>query len=348
MIHIPPTRLLGGSLLLLAAFVTAGCERLPPPPAVSPVAARPTPSPTGSAAASQPTVAASPSVGPSAMTRPPRVPFAGLAMLVGPDLVVVGTDGVARHVSGPAEPIEAVAVSAGRVVVRTAGPAFHVARVDDMEAGIEAIRWRRIDIDPGVALRPLAATAPSPDGERVAILAADVGSGEPFQVVIVDVSTAQAVVFDVDREANGPPIWLDDTTILLEIAASSRGGPFVTLDADTGRISATNAAGGAPAISGDGARVAVLGLDPRSSVAVLPTSEWLTGAHGDAAAQLGVPFAASVAGMALDGSGERLAVGVANDDGDPVAIEAYGREPGGWTSIGSIRADVPRWFGWIR
>jgi hypothetical protein len=61
-----------------------------------------------------------------------------------------------------------------------------------------------------------------------------------------------------------------------------------------------------------------------------------------------VAFASGIAGTALDGNGERLAVGVANEDGDPVAVEVYGREPRGWISIGSIRADVPRWFGWIR
>ncbi|HET9519931.1 MAG TPA: hypothetical protein VFO73_02675 [Candidatus Limnocylindrales bacterium] len=327
----PPIRRWMRMLLLAVAFVAASCGSVPPPR--SP-AATGSPGPTGSTA-------------PSATAGAPAgAPFANLLTLSHGDLLLVDSDGRTRSVSGPGERIEAASAARGTIVARTAGPVFHMATVPG--ADVDRLSWRELAIDPSIARRPLSEFALSPAADRLAILAAEIGSGEPFEVVVVDLETAATRVVPVDREPNGPPVWLDSSTVLLEVIASAASGSFLRLGVDSGVAGDVKAQGIGPSIAGDGTAVAVLAAGREPTVHVLPVSDWI----GGAAPETGEAVTGQVDALhvALDATGRRVAFDAADADGTAASLSVYARDVGGW-SVGAtipINGEPPRWFGWIR
>ena len=282
---------------------------------------------------------------PSVEARSPEPPAANaledLVMLVGKELFLGDADGRFKPLAGPSEPVDAVSAAGGTIVVQTAGPTFHAATVPANAAG--PLAWRAIEIDPSIAARPLSLPALSPDGTRLALLAAVFGNAEPFEVVIADLSTDATSVLPVDREPNGPPVWLNDSELLLEIIASDGREPFVRLDPASGALTPTKARGVGPAVAGDGSIVAVLA---NGSIVTLPVEDWLGGAELGTATTVGA--ATNAQRLAVDAVGRRVAFDITDDDGDPIALSIYVRDEGGWSLSGSIDRDPPAWFGWLR
>ena len=262
-------------------------------------------------------------------------------MVVGGELSIGDADRGRPMLAGPGGPVEAISAANRTIVVQTAGPTFHVATTAARGTGLLA--WRAIEIDPSIARRPLSLPALSPDGTRLALLAADFGNAEPFEVVIVEVATGAASVVAVGREPNGPAVWLNDSEVLLESIARDGGGPFVRLDTATGALIPTKARGAGPAVAADGSIVAVLA---DGSIVTLPVADWLDGAALDTATTVGAE--ANVGRLALDTAGRRIAFDVTDEDGDPVALSVYVRVDAGWSLSGSIDHDPPKGFGWLR
>lgn len=327
----PPISRCVRMLLLAVAFVAASCGSVPPPR--SP-AATGSPGPTGSTA-------------PSATAGAPAgAPFANLLTLSHGDLFLVDSDGRTRPVAGPGERIEAASAARGTIVARTAGSVFHVAKVPG--ADVDRLEWRTLWIDPSIARRPLSDFALSPAADRLAILAADVGSGEPFEVVVVEIATAATRVVPVDHEPNGPPIWLDSSTVLLEVVPGATSGPFLRLDADSGVANGVGAQGLGPSIAGDGTAVAVLASGREPTVHVLPVADWIGGAALEAGEA--VPGQVDALHVAIDATGRRFAFDAADADGVAASLSVYARDAGGWSLAATITPDgePPRWFGWLR
>lgn len=321
----PPTRRSLRMGLLVFALVAAACGNV-----------RPTPSPAGPPDRDGPTSTPA-TAGPAA-----GAPVADLLTLAQGELALFDPEGVERPVAGPGEPIELAAAARGTIVARTAGQVFHVATVSGSD--VESLEWRTIAVDPGVARRPLTEMALSPDATRVAILAADFGSGQPFEVVLVDVGTAATRVVAIDREPNGPPAWLDPSTLLLEVTAGPAGGPFLRLDLGGDRPEGVPAQGYGPALSGDATVVAVLGDEP--GVRVLPISDWLAGAERGTGEE--VTGSVNASRVAVDATGRRVAFTAEDVEGTPVALMVYARDDRGWFLADQVRGEAPRWFGWLR
>lgn len=322
----PPTRLAMRMLLLAVALVAASCGSV-----------RPTPSPAGTTDVVGPTVPPATAVAPAG----PR--FAGLLTLEQGQLLLLDADGLGRPVAGPGAPVEAVSAARGTIVARTAGPTFHLATASGND--VDHLDWRTIELDPAIGRRPLSSFALAPDGSSLAILAAEFGSGEPFEVVLVAIETRATRVVPVDLEPNGPPVWLDPSTVLLEIIPGAAGGPFLRLDVGTGAVEGVRARGFEPAIAGDGAAVAVLGAVPEPAVRVLPVSDWLDGAELETGGAVGGPV--NALHVAINSAGNRVAFDAADVDGTPVSLSVYARDEGGWFLSDVIEGDPPRWFGWL-
>jgi hypothetical protein len=334
MSDLPPARSNLRFLPLAVAIIAAACGSIRPSP---PPSSSPLPSPAGPSQVAGRTPPA------SSVPAEPGHPFADLLSLSRGDLVLLDPNGVARLVPGPdGGPVEAVAAARGTIVVRTAGGVLHVATL----VGSEIVEpgWRAIGLDPGDVQRPLTELALSPDGRRLAVLAAEFGSGQPFEAVIIDVETGTARVVPILREPNGPPVWSDPATVLLEVVPGSAGGPFLRLDVDGGSAESVPSVGYGPAVATERSVVAVLGDEP--GVRILPVAAWLAGADRESGEL--VPVDARAVRVAMDPAGDRIAVSTTDRDGAATSLDVYRRDGPRWAPAGRIDGEPPRWFGWLR
>jgi hypothetical protein len=124
------------------------------------------------------------------------------------------------------------------------------------------------------------------------------------------------------------------------------GTRFLRLNIASSSVDPVHADGFGPAISGDGSLLAIASTD--GSVVAVPTAGWLAGDSPDEGAVVdasGHPFA-----LAVDRTGRRIAIGYADDGGDPTAIAVFVREGGGWRrSVTSVRIapGTPTMLGWV-
>lgn len=323
MTRLPPPRPMTRVLLLAAALLAAACGSVRP--SLSPAAS---PNPVASSA---PPATDEPAVGDA---------FAGLLALRAGELLLDDDTGI-HPVAGPGEPIASASIAEGAIAVQTTGGAFRVATVAGND--LASLDWRDVAIDPHATRRPQSLVALSPDARQLAVLGATFGGGEPFEVVLVDLETGAARVIAVEREPNGPPIWLDSATVLLEVVAGAAGGPFVRLDAASGTVEPVAARGFGPAVAGDRSAVAL--PDAAGGVRVLPVRDWLDGADPAAASLVGAPDDALQ--VAVDASGRRIALIAADSAGAPVALAVYASSDVGWSAAGRTAEGGIRWIGWL-
>ncbi len=321
----PPVRSLGLLLALACLFGTIACGSAVP---------------TGSGAVSP---------GPVSTATPAGTEVAqatdidGLVVLTGGALGIGTADGILVVLAGPAGAVSGFSAANGRLVVETGGPAFAIA--DVTQAGA-AVTWQPIELAATETRQTLSPPALSPGGSLLAFTASEPGTTESFNVVTLDVAKGDRRSQSVDRETNGPPVWIDGTSLLVEVVPIPGGTPFLRLDTASSSVEPVRADGFGPAISGDGSVLAVASTD--GSVVAVPTADWLAGKPPDEGAIVdasGHPFA-----LAVDRTGRRIAIGYANDGGDPASIAVFVREGGGWrrsaTPVG-VAPGTPTMLGWM-
>ena len=231
--------------------------------------------------------------------------------------------------------------------------------------------WRRLAIrvgDGATLPGPPSFGTLAPDGSQAAFLAADFASGGPFDVLVVDVPGGSADgtsrALPVARPAEGaPPSWLDDRLVLLTRERGDAAGVTV-LDPATGRVAdgpgpPSPASTGPPrsgwsgpiaalSIAADGSSLAVAeGFD--GPVEIHLARPWLADEPNEPAA---VPLCpepdggGGLAWLALDETGQRLAIVRTDADGDATEVTVH-EAALGWAEsrrialpAGSVRAVV--------
>jgi WD40-like Beta Propeller Repeat len=321
----PPVRSLGLLLGLACLFGSSACGSAVP---------------TGSSAVS-PATESTPT--PAATEAAQAADIDGLVVLTGGAMGIGTADGVIVGLAGPGGPVGGLSAANGRLVVGAAGPAF--ANADITQAGA-AMTWQPIELAATEVRLALSAPALSPDGSHLAFTASEPGTTDAFQVFTLDLAKGDRRSQSFDRESNGPPVWIDGTSLLVEVVPIPGGTRFLRLDTASSSVEPVRADGFGPAISGDGSVLAVASTD--GSVVAVPTADWLAGNPPDEGAIVdasGHPYA-----LAVDRTGRRIAIGYADDGGDPASIAVLVREGGGWRRSATpvkVAPGTPTMLGWL-
>jgi hypothetical protein len=268
----------------------------------------------------------------------------GLVVMTGGALGLGTSDGSLVGLDGPGGSVTAFSATTGRLLVQSAGQTLNIADVGP--TGSSAPAWKRIEMATTEVDHWLSPPVLSPAGDLVAFVAADPGSDASFQEVVIDLSNGNTRSQSFDRESNGPPVWIDRTTLLVEVVPIPGGTRFLRLDLTTLRVEPVRADGFGPAISGDGSLLAVAAND--GSVVAVPTADWLMGTPPDE----GAVVDASVAPfqLAVDAAGRRIAIGYADEAGDPAAIAIFVRDGSAWRRSATPVTIVPgtrTMLGWL-
>jgi hypothetical protein len=321
----PPVRSLGLLLVLACLFGTVACgSAVPTRSSAESPAPEPTPTPATTDAAQ-------------------AADIDGLVVLTGGAMGIGTADGALVGLAGPGGPVSGLSAVNGRLVVQAAGPAFAFA--DITPAGV-AMTWQPVELAATEVRLTLSAPALSPGGSVLAFTASEPGTTDGFQVFTLDLAKGDRWSQTFDRESNGPPVWIDGTSLLVEVVPVPGGTRFLRLDTASSGVDPVRADGFGPAISGDGSVLAVASTD--GSVVALQTVDWLAGNPPDEGAIVdasGHPFA-----LAVDRSGRRIAIGYADDGGDPASIAVFVREGQGWRrSVApvSVAPGTPTMLGWL-
>jgi hypothetical protein len=266
----------------------------------------------------------------------------GLVVLTGGALSIGSSEGTLDDVHGPA--VTGFSATKGRLIVQTAGPALAAADVDPADAS--PLSWRVVELPALVGRQLLSPVVLSPRGDKVAVAVAQPGRPLLFDMDVVDLAGSAPVISSIGRESNGPPVWIDDSNVLLEVVPVPGGTRFLRLDLATGRVDPVAADGFGPAISGDGSSLAVASAD--GSVVAVPAAGWLTGRPPDEGSL--VDASGTVFGLAVDATGRRIAIGYADEAGDPASLAVFVRDGGAWrrhpVSI-SLAPGAPTMLGWL-
>jgi hypothetical protein len=214
---------------------------------------------------------------------------------------------------------------------------------------LDALDWRPVDaLDPtGDPLEEPAWFATwDPGGGRYAAIAGDLPEGEDLRLALVD-PTAKAfgeTPLDTPLLA-APPVWVDDDSVAL-VGGATNEPVAVIVDTATGAIDDGPAGARRLATSLDTSIVA-MSAGSGSAVEIGSTDAWLDGS-GASTATIDAPDEDSTAvSLALDRSGERLAIVWL--DGDGAVRLAVHDGTDGWRRVLDLPLDgVAAAVAWLR
>jgi hypothetical protein len=263
-----------------------------------------------------------------------------LLVTTGGPLQVTDRSGNLVPFDGPADPVVAVTASVGHVVAATAGGALTASS----DSAGPPRTWRAINVPTRLG-DGLPLMALSPLGRELA-LAVGNPQGERFDLVIHDLATGTSRTIAVERGLNGPPSWLGESAVAIDVIGPDANSEIATVDTGRGAITDASVAAGVISATADGLRVAV--DDPSGDVLVGDLATWRSGSLGSMARVHG-PAGSGVESLALGPDGGRLAV-VRRDDAGVASIELFRDVGQGWSSVRTLTVpgDGPVSVAWLR
>jgi hypothetical protein len=213
-----------------------------------------------------------------------------------------------------------VAVPAGGLRWFAAAPDGRLAGIDGegrvLVAGPDVPTWRPVAMDevPGDAeAADVRLPAWSPDG-RLAVVFGEAGAATIAGVLIVDPATDGTLWVGLVAGLGGyPPGWLDSARLAVPTRDSGDRPAITVLDVDAGSVGPEIAGARGVAASPDGSTLAV--IDDSGAVEVWRPADWLAQGDGHPLERFEPTGPGSVEAVALDRTGDRLAIGVADPDG---------------------------------
>ncbi|MFL5725561.1 MAG: hypothetical protein ACJ77F_04425 [Chloroflexota bacterium] len=269
----------------------------------------------------------------------------GPALLVasGGSLQRLAPDGRLTPVAGAPSNVRHVAAAGGSIVVATDDGRYLVA--SDVDRTAERPKWvARAASVPEAGFT--AGIDVSPDGGSLAVVRAQ-DAAPDLDLVVVDLATGGTVSRRIDLGANGPPSWLSDDELALEVVDGSGQAEVVAVRADGGEPLRAESVGFALAATPDGATIAV--ADPETgSVVVASRASWWAGDPDGSSIEAPAPDRI-VHDIAVDAVGSRVAVAYGQADESRWTIVVYGARSDVWHRATSrdVESDVPVTIDWL-
>ena len=186
-------------------------------------------------------------------------------------------------------------------------------------ADLAGLEWRPIEAadEAGpVSATPAWLPAWDPGGKRFAALGGDLLGGGEVTLLLIDQEAGKMARVALKRPLlAAAPVWLDDARLAL-LAGSPAEPTTVVVDTTDGKVTKGPAGERRLATSGDG-RVIAGSAGPGTPIVLRSSKAWLAD-DGTSIGSVEVPngFTEAIA-LALDGSGQRLAIVWLGDDGTP-------------------------------
>ena len=253
--------------------------------------------------------------------------------------VVAGAPMNARHLAVGGRSV-AILTEDGRLVTASAG---------DPKA--DNLQWRPVPLTlPASGFT--AGIDVSPDGRSVALVRAH-DDANRLELVVVDLATGDARNRTIDLGANGPPSWLGNDALALEVVDADGAAKVVSVavpggDGDDQAPIESAASGFALATTPNGQTLAV-GDEGARSVAVVPRDDWWSG--GNTGVRLEPPPGPDVAvqDVAIDADGTRVGAVYAHGDTSTWTLVVSRLVSGAWERAASfdVVSDSPPTIDWL-
>jgi hypothetical protein len=258
----------------------------------------------------------------------PEESLAGLAIVSFGPIRVTNAQGEPEPIAGPPDDVRGVTATNGRIAAESIDHRFFLS--DAPAAGAARI-WRPLAIDAPPNLAPTGMDL-SPDGRVLAVVFGNPDAPR-LELVTVDVETGNTDVRPMDLAANGPPSWLGQGLLALEVIRPDQHSGIATVNLASGQMTVTEAKGFAPSATADGSRVAIAGSP--DGVVITDTAIWLKG--GDApGSPIRPPAESSLQDLALDADGTRLAVVYAANSGAASTVVILRLAGTVWENVASV------------
>jgi len=247
---------------------------------------------------------------------------------------VAAAPGALRHLATAGRSLVAVADD-GQVLTATAGG-----------PSADGLAWRPLDI----ALPAGGFTTGidvSPDGRSLAVVRGH-DDADRLELVVVAIGTGAASTRTLDVAANGPPSWLTNDDLALEVVGDDGTARVVRVDAGgSAAPDESRLRGFALAATPDGRTIAVAD-DAAAGVVVRDRQTWW---RGDPVEPGGDPPRRdeAVQDVAIDADGTRLAVVYAEADPDAWTLVVDRLRDGSWETVVSttLESEPPPTIDWL-
>jgi DNA-binding beta-propeller fold protein YncE len=274
--------------------------------------------------------------------RPPQESLAGRLVTSAGSVQRLDDGAKLETLSGSPSGVQQMAAAGDSVVLLTDDNRFFVASPGP--AGAAGAAWQHLDVD----LRgggSIAGIDVSPDGRSLAVVQAhqDV---DRLDMIVVDLATGQARRRQLEMAANGPPSWLSNDTIALEVIDGDDVGAVISIGVGGGDPAFSLSRGFALASTAAGDAIAVAD-DATGTIVVRDPGAWWAGTTGDRGIE--PPAGLAVQDVAIDGDGSRIAVVYAHPDEERWTISIYRLVDGGWQGASSIElhSEPPPTIDWL-
>jgi hypothetical protein len=269
---------------------------------------------------------------------------AGLLVTSGGSVVRLDNAGGLQPVSGAPAGVRHLAAAGRSIVVVSDAGQIDVARATGPSA--DGLTWRTLDVDlPDEGFT--AGVDVSPDGRSFALVQAH-DDADRLELMVVDLASGAATTRVIEQPANGPPSWLSNDEIALEVVDQDGQAQVIKVAAGNDAAPVASGSRGFALAATPGGQTLAVADDSARGVVVEDRATWWSGETTGTPVE---PPAADLAvqDVAIDADGTRLAVVYARGDSATWTLAVSRVVDGRWELAATIdlESEAPPTIDWL-